>query len=262
MAALIALVTGGISGYYGDNGLKLSIGAIVISIISIPFIYFYTYELQRFNQQENIFLEISKRILILIVIGVAGWLLIRALKMISVFKRKVVFPIDSLITRITELITALPRLVLILALGALFKPSYLSLAIIIGLTSWNDMSRLLRAGILKAKQQPYIEAAHALGYSDLRILAIHALPNAIAPLITVFVFGISAAVIVESSLTFLGIGLPVESVSWGSILARGMENIRAWWLIVFPSLALFLTLLAMNRAGDIIQKMTNPRISI
>lgn len=260
IAGIIAVFTGSISGYFRNDGLKISWASLIVSILSIPAFYLYVFELQRFNWNENLFLQSLKTIFIIALIAFLAWIIIKLLKLIPLLKKKISFPADSLITRITELITAMPRLILILTLGALFKPSLLSLALIIGLTSWTEMSRLLRASIMSEKEKGYVEGAKVMGFSPVYIIRKHILPNAITPMMVALTFGISATIMAESSLTFLGIGLPSETISWGSLLAQSKENFQAWWLAVFPGLAIFITVYSLNKTADAIQRFNNPRL--
>lgn len=260
IAGFIAAITGSISGYFGNEGLKITRAAIITSFLSVPAICFYAFELQRFNWNGNLFLQSLKTIFIILFIVFLAWITIKLLKLIPFLKKKISFPADSLITRITELITAMPRLILILTLGALFKPSLFSLALIIGLTSWTEMSRLLRASILSEKEKGYVEGARVMGFTSFYIIRKHILPNAVTPMLVALTFGISATIMAESSLTFLGIGLPPETVSWGSLLAQSKENFQAWWLAVFPGLAIFITVYSLNKTADAIQRFNNPRL--
>ncbi len=260
LAGIIAVITGSISGYFRNDGLKISRAAVLTTFLAIPSLYFYAFELQRFNWNGNVFLQTLKTIFIIALIAFLAWIIIKLLKLIPFLKKKISFPADSLITRITELITAMPRLILILTLGALFKPSLLSLALIIGLTSWPEMSRLLRASIMSEKEKGYVEGARVMGFNAFYIMRKHLLPNAITPMMVALTFGISATIMVESSLTFLGIGLPPETVSWGSLLSQSKENFQAWWLAVFPGLAIFITVYSLNKTADVIQRFNNPRM--
>lgn len=260
IAGIIAVITGSVSGYFGNAGLKISRAAAFMFGLSIPAVYFYAFELQRFNWNENLFLQTLKTVFIILLIVLFASMMTKILKKIPFLKKKISFPADSLITRITELITAMPRLILILTLGALFKPSLMSLALIIGLTSWTEMSRLLRVSIMSEKEKGYVEGARVMGFNSFYIIRKHILPNAITPMMVALTFGISATIMAESSLTFLGIGLPPETVSWGSMLAQSKENFQAWWLAVFPGLAIFITVYVLNKTADAIQHFNNPQM--
>ncbi len=258
IAGFLALVAGSLGGYLGNDRLKISRAALAALLMAIPILWFYAIELQRFSTHDSLLLKLSETILIAVLILVIFRLLAAGLSRVEFFRKKISIPLDRILTRLTELIMAMPRLILILTLGALFKPSLWSLAFIIGLTSWPEMARLLRSSIMSLLHTGYVESARALGFSDLRIILHHILPNAIGPMLVALMFGISAAILVESSLTFLGIGLPPETVSWGSLLARARENFSAWWLALFPGLAVFCTVLLMNMTADAIQRFHKP----
>jgi peptide/nickel transport system permease protein len=258
LAGFIALVAGSLSGYFGNEKLKMSRAALIAMLLAMPALWFYAVELQRFSTHDCRLLKLSGTVLIMALTLAIFRLLAAGLSSVGFFRHKISIPADRILTRLTELITAMPRLILILTLGALFKPSLLSLAFIIGLTSWPEMARLLRSSIISLLHTGYVESARALGFSDLRIILHHLLPNAIGPMLVALTFGISATILVESSLTFLGIGLPPETVSWGSLLARARENFSAWWLALFPGLAIFCTVLLMNMTADAIQRFHKP----
>jgi peptide/nickel transport system permease protein len=258
IAGLIAVLTGTVSGYFGNQGLKISRAGALTFLMAIPALYFYAFELQQFNWEKHFLTQTMKTIFIVMLILFIAKMLSKLLKKITFFQKKISIPADSIISRITELITAMPRLILILTLGALFKPSLLSLATIIGLTSWTEMSRLLRAAIMAEKEKGYVESARAMGFSPFYIIRKHLLPNAINPVLVTLTFGISATIITESSLTFLGIGLPPETVSWGSLLAQSKENFQAWWLALFPGLVIFLSVYVLNKTADAVQRLNNP----
>ena len=131
---------------------------------------------------------------------------------------------------------------------------------IIGLVRWTGIARLVRAELLKVSSLPYIESAAALGYSPWRILFRHALPNSLGPVWVTLAFGMAGAILIEASLSFLGVGLPVETVTWGALMRQvSSTNIRPWWLAVFPGLAIFLTVLALNRIGEALSDIFDPR---
>ena len=135
---------------------------------------------------------------------------------------------------------------------------YLIMAIL-GLTGWVGIARLIRGEFLKGRALEYVSAARALGASDLRIILRHVLPNAVAPVLVAMSFGVSGAVLTESGLSFLGIGVPAQIVTWGSILTVAQSNNQAWWLAVFPGAAIFITMIAYNLLGDGLRDALDPR---
>ena len=168
--------------------------------------------------------------------------------------------IDWLLSRIIEIMMCIPTLVLILALISIIeKPTIWHLMVVIGVFGWTGIARLTRAEFLKLRQLEYVTAARALGFRWSRLMFRHILPNALAPVIVPITFGIAAAILLETTLGFLGIGAP-DKTSWGRLLNEGKENLQMWWLIVFPGAAIFLTVLAYNLIGEGIQQATDPTL--
>ncbi len=145
----------------------------------------------------------------------------------------------------------MPKILILLTLAAVLKNKSVEMVIaIIGLTSWTGVSRYTRAELLKIRNLPYIDAARLQGMKPLRILYKHALPNALSPVVIEIAFLISGSILAESSLSFLGVGVPVEISTWGSILSEGRQDFDAWWMVVFPGLAIFITVLLFNSLGQ------------
>ncbi len=148
--------------------------------------------------------------------------------------------VDIALMRLTDIMLCFPTLFLILASVAFLEPHLVNLVVIIGATSWMEVARLVRAEILSLKEQEFILAARGMGASGLRIVVKHLLPNAVGPVLVNATLGLGAAVFIESSLSFLGIGIQPPTPSWGNILAEGKATLGvAWWLSVMPGLAIF-----------------------
>ena len=168
--------------------------------------------------------------------------------------------VDMLLSRLIEVVMCVPALILILALVAILEqPSIWQIMAVIGGTGWTRIARLTRAEFLKLKQLEYVSAAR-IGAGKLRIMFRHILPNALAPVMVPITFGIAAAILVESTLSFLGLGAPPPNPSWGGLLYEGRENLAMWWLELFPGVAIFLTVLAYNLIGEGVQEATDPRL--
>jgi peptide/nickel transport system permease protein len=168
---------------------------------------------------------------------------------------------ERIIMRFIDIMLTIPTFFLILAVIAFIEPSIWNIMIVIGLTSWMGVARLVRAEFLSIKQQEYVLAARALGASDLRIIFRHIMINSMAPVLVSAVLGIAGAVLVESALSFLGIGVQPPTPSWGNILTLGKDNIEiAWWLSVFPGLAILVTVLGYNLLGEGIRDSIDPRL--
>lgn len=171
--------------------------------------------------------------------------------------------LDTIMMRFVDIMLAIPTFFLILAVIAMLEPSIWNIMIVIGVTSWMGVARLVRAEFLSLKEREFVLAARALGASDLRIIFRHILPNAMSPVLVSAVLGIAGAVLVESALSFLGIGVQPPTASWGNILTIGKDNIEiAWWISVFPGIAIFVTVLAYNLLGEGIRDSIDPRLKI
>lgn len=169
--------------------------------------------------------------------------------------------VDMVVSRVTEVVMCIPTLVLILALLAVVeKPTIWKMMAVLGLTGWTGISRLMRAEFLRLGSAEFVTAARALGAGPSRIILRHILPNALAPVMVPITFGIAAAILTESGLSFLGFGQPPPSASWGSLLNDARSNLTMWWLVLFPGTAIFLTVLAFNLVGEGLQKATDPRL--
>lgn len=168
--------------------------------------------------------------------------------------------IDILLMRFVDIMLCFPTFFLILAIIALLDPSIWYIMLVIGLTSWMGVSRLVRAEVLTLKERDFILAARAVGASDLRILSRHILPNALTPVLVYTALGIAGAILTESALSFLGIGVQPPTPSWGNILTAGKEYIEfGWWLSLFPGLAILVTVLSYNLLGEGLRDALDPR---
>jgi peptide/nickel transport system permease protein len=168
--------------------------------------------------------------------------------------------IDSLLMRLVDIMLCFPTFFLILAVIAMLEPSIWLIMVIIGLTSWMGVARLVRAEVLSLKSRDFVLAARVLGASERRIIFRHILPNALSPVLVSATLGVAGAILTESSLSFLGIGVQPPMASWGNILSSGKDYIEfAWWLSLFPGLAILVTVLSYNLVGEGIRDALDPR---
>jgi peptide/nickel transport system permease protein len=168
--------------------------------------------------------------------------------------------LDGMIMRAVDIMLTLPTIFLILAVIAILEPSIWNIMVVIGLTSWMEPARLIRAEFLSLKEREFVVAARAIGASDARIIFRHVLPNGLSPILVSATLGIGGAILIESALSFLGLGVQPPTPSWGSLLASGKDNIEiAWWLSAFPGLAILLTVLGYNLLGEGIRDALDPR---
>jgi peptide/nickel transport system permease protein len=167
---------------------------------------------------------------------------------------------DWLVSRLIEVVLCFPLLFLALAIVAFFGPSIWTIMIALGLTTWTSEARYVRGEFLRIREMEFAYAARASGARDSRIIFRHLLPNALAPVLVSASFGVAYAILTESALSFLGLGVPIPTATWGSILATAKQFIEyAWWLVVFPGVAIFLTVAAFNIIGDRFRDALDPR---
>ncbi|GAB4318670.1 MAG: hypothetical protein Kow0059_12310 [Candidatus Sumerlaeia bacterium] len=168
--------------------------------------------------------------------------------------------IDMAISRLIEVVICFPSFFLIIAVLAFLRPSIFNIMVVIGLTGWTGVARLVRGEFLRVVNEEYVMAIRALGGADARIIFRHVLPNGMGPVLVSASFGLAAAILAESALSFLGFGVPQPNASWGTILYDGRNDIAGtWWLTVFPGLAIFITVTALNLVGEGVRDATDPR---
>lgn len=169
--------------------------------------------------------------------------------------------IDALIMRFVDIMLCFPTFFLILAVIAFLDPSIWNIMIVIGLTSWMGVARLIRAEFLSLRQRDFVLAAQSLGALDGRLIFRHILPNAMSPVLVSATLGVAGAILTESALSFLGIGVQPPTPSWGNMLITGKQTLgSAWWLSVFPGLAILFTVLGYNLLGEGIRDALDPRL--
>lgn len=169
--------------------------------------------------------------------------------------------VDTLIMRLVDVMLCFPTFFLILAVIAYLDSSIWNIMVVIGVTSWMGVCRLVRAEFLALKKRDFMVAAEGLGVRPLWIILRHGLPNAMAPVFVAFILGVAGAILTESSLSFLGIGVQPPDPSWGNMLTEGKATIEvAWWLSVFPGCAILLTVLGYNLLGEGLRDVLDPRL--
>jgi peptide/nickel transport system permease protein len=169
--------------------------------------------------------------------------------------------VDAALMRFTDTVLAFPRLILLIMIIALFSPSIALIILVLGLTQWPGTTRIVRGEVLSLREREFIHAARALGMSRSRIVLRHLVPNVLAPVIVAATLGIGNTIVLEAGLSFLGIGVPPPTPSWGTMVADGRQNlIGAWWVATFPGLAIVITVLAFNLVGDGLRDALDPRL--
>ncbi len=169
--------------------------------------------------------------------------------------------VDAMIMRLVDIMLCFPTFFLILAVIAFLEPSIWNIMIIIGLTGWMGITRLVRADFVSLRERDFVQAARTLGANDFRIIFIHILPNALASVLVTATLGVAGAILTESALSFLGIGVQPPTPSWGNILTAGKDNIDiSWWLSLYPGMAILITVLGYNLLGEGIRDTLDPRL--
>ena len=249
LSLLIGVPLGGVAGFFGNDGLLGTrarwwgwsvggvLGLLYAAVSLLPF-----------------FRVGSLGLTLLVLLGgfmAGGFLLAWLLRLVPYFRQPASFPADLVVLQAVELFVNIPALVLLIALLAVInQPSLWVVVLVIGVLRWPYVARHLRGELLRIRSLPYIEAARVSGLGRWRILFQHALPNAIGPLLVVSAFGLGGAILLEAFLSFLGIGIPADEVTWGSLLRASRSRPDAWWLAVFPGVLLTFTVLAANVLGE------------
>jgi peptide/nickel transport system permease protein len=169
--------------------------------------------------------------------------------------------IDAILMRFVDIMLAFPTFFLILAVISILEQNIFTIMVVIGITSWMDVARLVRAEFLSLKEKDFVSAAKAVGASDKILIFKHILPNALSPVFVAATFGVAGAILIESGLSFLGLGVQPPDPSWGNILTAGKDNIEvAWWLSLFPGFAILTTVLSYNLVGEGLRDALDPRL--
>jgi peptide/nickel transport system permease protein len=167
---------------------------------------------------------------------------------------------DAIIMRFTDFMLSIPRLLVLLLVGGIFGTSIGLIVVLIGLTAWMHVARLVRAAFLSLREREFVEAARAMGAGDARLIVRHILPNAIGPIIVAATLGVAGAILAESTLSYLGYGVQPPIATWGNMLQNAQsEMYTAPWLSIFPGLMIFATIMSINFVGDGLRDAFDPR---
>ena len=255
ISIIIGVFMGGISGYFGENKLRVDqITATLVlllggGLLALGRIY------------SGLFLIITVHAYIFISLSLKkAWHRRRMPKWVEIIYGEAI-SIDTLIMRFVDIMLCFPSFFLILTVVALLPASIYNIMIVIGLTSWMGATRFVRAEFLSLREQDFVTAARALGLSDLRIIFRHMIPNAIAPVLVSATIGIATAILTEAGLSFLGFGVPPPHATWGNILADGKRYIfDSPWLTFVPGFAILVVVLAFNLFGEGLRDILNPKL--
>ena len=266
IASLIGIFLGALAGFFGDNKLKMPRIKYHFTLIGLFFGFFYGFGQRKYALADGfsegvlsgmVELLISTGIIIL---SVTIFRYLSRLIKINKLQEETYVPIDTFVSRGIELLNSIPRLLLIITITAVVERSIWIVMIIIGITGWTGIARFTRAELLRIRSLEFVQAAQSLGFSSARTIFKHALPNALAPVFVSIAFGIASAILIESGLSFLGIGVPDDIVTWGSLLNLGRQNLEAWWLIIYPGMAIFLTITIYNMIAEASRDALDPRL--
>ncbi len=267
IAGLIGMILGSIAGYYGDTRYQLTTAGMILGVVGIVLGYFYGFQVRGLVLKDAIAagpLTIVGQLLLSLLIFFGTVVLCiqlaRPFQKIPFLGKKRDVWIDMIISRMIEIFSTIPALLLIVTVMALTeKRSIFFIMLIIGVLAWPSVARYTRAEMLRTRSQEFMEAARSMGFGNFRLMFRHALPNSLASVVVVLTFGVAGAIILESTLSFLGIGVPDNVVTWGSLL-RASRSLSAWWLSVFPGLAVFLTVTAINVIGEGFRDALDPKL--
>jgi peptide/nickel transport system permease protein len=267
IAASIGIILGSLAGFLGDNNFKISRVRLWSNLIFLYLGLFFAFSVRSYAITDALgeslglgIFQLLLSLILFVVVMVAGNFAIVPLKRIPFLGTQVYVPFDMIISRMIEILNSIPTLFLILLIISIIrKPNLYVIMVIIGLTSWTGIARFIRAELLKVRSLEYIEAAQSLGFSNFRILFMHAITNALSPVLISIAFGIASAILTEGSLSFLGLG-PADTVTWGQLLSYARQVPQAWWLAIFPGFAIFITVTVFNLIGEGLTDALDPRL--
>ena len=252
LALLIGLPIGLTAGYYGDNRLEMNIWALILrgGILLLLLFYFFVF----LNLKESSLWILIKLLIFYIstelIINILQNCILNKFKILS---KKIIVPLDIIVMRIVDIMQSIPFILWILGTLTIVKHlSLASLILLIGITSWVSFTRLVRGEMIRIRQLEFMEAAEVIGASTMRIILRHALPNVLTPVLIAFSFGIANGVLLEAFLSFIGLGLAAEEVTWGTMLMAARTDFGNWWMAIFPGIAIFITVYTFNRLGEVL----------
>ncbi len=264
IATIIGVFLGALSGYFGDDRLKMSRGRVIMNILGLVLGVFYGFVVRGYAIADGLadgnILPLFTGFFIMFLCMIIANVFAYALKFIPWIGDRVTIAMDILVMRFIEVINSIPVLLLILSIVAVVPPSIFFVMVIIGFIGWTGIARFIRAELLRVRNLEYIEAAQAMGFSELRVILRHAIPNALTPVLITIAFGVASAILTEAFLSFLGIGVRPEDVTWGSLLSLARSKFDAWWLAIFPGVAIFITVTLFNLLGEGLTDALDPRL--
>lgn len=245
IASFIGILAGSVAGYFGDDGFKTNRLTAILTLIGFVLGYFWAFESRLDTLQNNIddLFAFSIALLVSMLIWISATIIFYSIGKVIAGRwsnqKITAVPVDLIISRIIEIFHSIPRLLMIISFSALFENrSLTAVVVIIGCTAWTGIARYMRAEMLKVRNMDYINAAKVLRFPTWKIILKHALPNAFGPVAIEIIFALASAIMLESVLSFLSIGVPDDALTWGTLLNYGRQQFDAWWLVLFPGLAI------------------------
>ncbi len=261
-AALIGLWVGAIAGYFGDHYFRLSWIKIVGLIIGLMMSIYYAHlSFQIWSvEDQSIFMQgflFFSSIAVGLLAAVFIFGLSHLLERIFRIKSSIAVPMDILLMRLIEIVNSIPALLILLVVAGMFEQRSIWIVIfIIAFIKWTGIAKFVRAELLRIRSLDFIQSARATGLSEWSILWRHAVPNAMTPVLITIAFGVASAILLEATISFLGIGIDQEVMSWGKMLAQARDKSSAWWLAIFPGMMIFACVMAFNIIGDRIRQLS------
>ncbi len=254
VATIIGLLLGLASGYYGDDRYRMARRCVLLWAMGWVIVMFYIniFLHQQISPMQFFLQSIGTTLLIYTILKILEKLIL------SIKHNPVIWvlPMDYYVMRSIDLLQAIPFYIILLGILAIVKEkSMLNVILIIGCVTWMPIARQVRAQTLRLRDKVFIQNAEALGYETWRIWLFHLIPNLLTPLLVVMSFGVANAIMAESMLSFLGVGLESSVVTWGSICQVAREQPSYWWLAIFPSGAILVTVLIFNWLGEHLKEL-------
>ncbi len=261
-ATLIGLLVGAIAGYFGDHYFRLSWIKIVGLILGLMMSVYYAHLCFQIWSVagQSIFMQgflFFGSVTIGILAGAFIFWISHLLESLFRIQTTYAIPMDILLMRLIEIVNSIPALLILLVVAGMFEQRSIWIVIfIIAFIKWTGIAKFIRAELLRIRALEFIQSAHASGLSEWRILWRHAVPNALTPVLITVAFGIASAILLEATISFLGIGIDQEVMSWGKMLAQARDRPSAWWLAIFPGIMIFACVIAFNIIGDRIRQLS------
>lgn len=261
LATALGLVLGSLAGFCGDRCIRVSYPSLLFFSFALAAAWFYGLYRRQYlladaaaASSAAFSFEIAKCLAIMSFFGILAYGLRLVWSRLNGSGQSFYLPVDQLVLKSIEIISVIPRLILILCLTAFAYPSLPALILLISLTYWAGPARLVRAELLKVTSLAYVQAAEALGLPPGLVFRRYALANSLGSVAVAFTFGVTSLLALESTLSFLGIGIPAELASWGRLMAGIRLNLSAWWLVLIPGGFLSLTVLSLQTCSHYLQK--------